>query len=188
MSYEVRCACGNTHTVTAADAGSALNCSCGSAVNVPPLHVLRASAGEQAISPVVQIRGMLLRNELPGTRTCACCHRGTDEIVRVSVECERSITKSGASKAEYAGCLFGCALGVFMPVVYGVVALLFFLGLWTRPDKQFGDDVSVIVPLPVCSACRPDLNGYGLEHALCEVPVYRALLDRYPNALIRCLS
>src|SRR4051812_45335158 len=112
MKYEVRCECGKAYDVIAADAGSSIRCACGSAVDVPPLHMLRASAGEEAVSPALRIQAMLLRNELPGTRACACCHSDTDHLIRVSVVCEQVITKtpSGGGIAALAGCF---ALGVW---------------------------------------------------------------------------
>ena len=50
MSYQVTCACGKSHAVTLADAGTSLPCGCGRTVEVPPLHKLREHAGETALA------------------------------------------------------------------------------------------------------------------------------------------
>ena len=173
MKYEVRCECGKAHPVTAADAGSSLRCGCGRAVEVPPLHQLRASAGQAALSPVVEVRSLLLRGQLPATRDCACCHRETDGLLRVSVECERPIVKNSTSKAEWlAGCLLFGWLG----------ALVMFR---SREPIVHGEEVVLTVPVRVCDACRDTLADPGiLRQALRQTPVYAALLDRYPNARI----
>jgi hypothetical protein len=116
---------------------------------------------------------MLLDGQLPGTRDCACCHRETDGLVRVSVECERPIVKNPTSKAEWlAGCLLFGWVG----------ALLLFR---TREPIVHGEHVVLTVPVRVCDACRGTLsNLYVLRQALRQTPAYAALLDRYPNARI----
>ena len=173
MQYEVRCACGNAHAVTGADAGSALPCACGRAVEVPALHELRTAAGEEVLSPAVRIHALLLDKKLPGTSECACCHRETNDLVHVTIECERVITKSGTSKGEWVG---GCLL-------FGVIwAWVLFQ---SRPPIQRGQDVVLTVPLPLCERCRFELTSLPeLRKALRHVPEYAALLDRYPNARI----
>jgi len=45
------------------------------------------------------------------------------------------------------------------------------------------DEDAIIVPLPVCEACRPKLNDSGsLSQAIRKIPDYAALLDRYRQA------
>lgn len=181
MKYVVRCGCGTAQEVSAADAGSALRCACGRAVDVPALHMLRASVGEQPVSPAIQIQAMLLRGELPGTKACACCHRDTDHLIRVSVVCERVITKSpsGGGMAALAGCF---ALG-WMGLLAGIVAK------GGMKPVQHGTDVSFVLPVCVCEVCDHDLGTPAtLRTALVATPVYSALLDRYPNALVRRIT
>src|SRR5437588_745776 len=120
MQYEVRCECGTAHRVSSADAGSRLKCTCGKTVEVPPLHELRAASGEAALSPVIRIRTMLLAGTLPGTQSCSCCRNKTDRIVRVAIECERSWTKSGVSKAEI---ISGCFLIPIISLLWTFVLL-----------------------------------------------------------------
>lgn len=175
--YQVQCECGKAHAVGAADAGASLRCPCGRTVEVPPLHQLRTAAGELGVSPVVQLQGMLIKNELPGTRMCACCGRETEHLVRVSVSCERIITKEQSTKgAALLGCLaFGALAGIAASV----------LSRAGNPPVQHGTEVSFVLPVRVCEACDSTLtNSASLREALSKTPAYAALLDRYPEALI----
>jgi hypothetical protein len=46
-----------------------------------------------------------------------------------------------------------------------------------------GDEEAIIVPLPVCQACRPKLaDPAALRQAVRRIPDYASLLDHYPNA------
>jgi len=175
MTYEVRCTCSKTHEVSAADAGSMLRCTCGRNVDVPPLHVLRTSAGEHGVSPSVQLQAMLHNNELPGTRSCACCHRETDHQIRVSVVCEQVITKEPAAKgAVLLGCLVSGLLG-------GLVMML--LSKSGQRPIQHGTQVSFVLPVCVCEVCDRDVTTpHEIRKALAATPIYAALLDQYPEA------
>src|SRR5262245_58305082 len=88
MKYEVRCECGKSHAVSAADAGASLRCACGRTVEVPPLHRLRTVEGETAIPLLVQVRGMIANGQLPGARVCVRCQRPTNDMARVGLGCE----------------------------------------------------------------------------------------------------
>ncbi|MBY0456704.1 MAG: DUF1922 domain-containing protein, partial [Gemmataceae bacterium] len=92
MKYEVRCACGKAYEVSAADAGAVFNCACGKTVDVPALHVLRASGGQESISPLLQIQSGFLSGELPGPRKCARCRCDTSRQVRILIVCEQGAT------------------------------------------------------------------------------------------------
>jgi hypothetical protein len=176
MSYEVRCECGKTRAVGAADAGTSVRCPCGRSVDVPPLHVLRASVGEPSISPIIQIQALLTRGELPGARDCACCHRVTDHLIRVSVVCERAIPQ-GPSVATTAatGCLM-ILTGIF----------IFSSSSASAASAQHGSEVSFILPVRMCEGCaRYVTTPQAIRTALATTPAYAALLARYPNALIR---
>lgn len=176
MSYRLPCDCGRPVPVAATDAGTTARCPCGRAVEVPPLHQLRAVAGEETVSPVVALRSLLLAGRLPGTRRCARCGRDADGLAHADMKCEWAVMTGGPSKAEVAaGCLVFGALG----------ALLLARSLADRGSKQHGDDVVLTVPVRVCDGCRPDLaDPAGLRDALRQTPEYAALLDKYPAARI----
>ncbi|MBX9623894.1 MAG: hypothetical protein K2X82_08765 [Gemmataceae bacterium] len=174
MSYTVACDCGKSLPVAATDAGASVPCDCGRAVEVPPLHRLRAAAGEGPLSAGVQLRTMLLRGDLPGTDVCAVCGRKSDGLVRVVIHCERAVVKTGADRADQIGCLL-------LGLLFGWLVLL-------RPPREYrvlGEDVVFTVPLRVCDRCAPDLDHPNdLRDALRTVPVYTALLHKYPVARV----
>lgn len=174
MSYEVRCECGKPHPVTSADAGSSLRCGCGRAVEVPPLHRLRASAGQAALSADMQLRMMLQSGELPGTNECVRCYCPTGNAARVVIECERADVQP-VYRREFptAGCLLGFLFG---GIVYRRVH---------QGDRVRGHDVVFTVPLRVCEVCESEIRSAGaLRETLRRVRVYAALLDKYPDARI----
>jgi hypothetical protein len=181
MSYEVRCECGKAHAVSAADAGSSLRCECRRAVEVPALHVLRASAGDDKLSPAFRLEGLLFSGRLPGTRSCARCNCETDERIQVSIVCERGTSgpdNSGSDEnaQEALGCLLGSLFSWDVPneTREGY-----------RPSRKQGQDVAFVVRLPVCSACNSTMNNLGaLRVALRTIRVYADLLDHYPKALL----
>ena len=179
MSYEIRCECGKAYPVGAADAGVSFPCACGRTVEVPALHVLRASAGEQAVSPALQIQAMLLNNELPGTHDCVNCGARTDHSVRVSVVCERvTVGHQTGGQEALAGCLLFGPLGALVMRQAGAMG----------KSVERGREVSFVLPMRVCEACASDPSDAALRRDLAATPAYAALLRQYPNALVRRLS
>jgi len=139
-------------------------------VDVPSLHALRTAGGEGAVSPLVRIRTALLNGRLPGTRACAVCRAETDGRCRVKVLCEQTQNQSGPSQAELVGCL--------------LIGLLFGVLLRTQ-RKSSTDEEAVIVPVPICEACRPKLTDPNtLRTAVRRIPDYATLLDHYPQSQI----
>ncbi|MDY3555774.1 hypothetical protein R5W24_004920 [Gemmata sp. JC717] len=189
MSYEVRCACGQTRGAGAADAGASLPCACGRAIEVPPLHQLRLAAGEDVLSAAVRVKALLLKGLLPGTRECSVCFRETGDVVHVAVECERGrmTTASGTPREQVAA---GCLLGVLIGGLPGLIAANRMMKQTeVEGPKQIGQDVAFTLPLPVCVACRFGLDDrQSLVRALRAIPDYAALLDRYPAALLRLVG
>ena len=175
MKYQFPCPCGKVVVVTAADAGATRSCACGRTVEVPPLHQLRAAAGQQVLSPAVRIEALLLEHKLPGTRVCVCCHKETDGLIRVRVQCQWAIvTKGGPSRADMAA---GCFL-------FGWLAM-FYIARTAPPGKEHGQDVVFVLPLPVCQACGPQLDDpAALRQALVAIPEYADLLAEYPHARV----
>jgi hypothetical protein len=177
MKYEVRCACGKALAVTGADAGASLRCACGCAVEVPPLHELRTAAGQEVLSPVVRLRTMLPRGELPGTDECVCCYRRTGSRVKVVVECERAVTERPEGLSPFGCSVLGLLLG-WIVIVWD-----------SRPYRVRGEEIVFTLPLPVCDVCRPILGDRAeLRKGLGRIPEYAALLDRYPNAQIALIN
>ena len=180
MKYEVRCECGKAHAVSETDAGASMPCPCGRMVEVPPLHQLRASVGQSLISPVMQLRGMLLRDELPGTTACSNCGCETNHLVRVRIECESITSKSYTSPGAV---LMGCFLLGWIGAIFASL-----ISRDSQRPVEYGRDVTFILPVRICEECTPSLNSPdGLKKVLRATPEYSALLDRYPDARIAVL-
>jgi hypothetical protein len=182
MTYEVRCACGKPRRVSGADAGGRVTCQCGQMVEVPPLHELRAAAGQSAgLAPAVRIEALLLAGRLPGTRECAACFEDTDDVAKVRAGLERAIEVDDDTQPDEGPSGFlGRLLSAFMSPLTSRA------GRSGPPrTKQIGRDVSFELPLPVCVACRPKLLEPGALHAaLGTVPEYAELLRCYPRAAL----
>lgn len=175
MAYQVRCACGRSHPVTAGDAGSSFQCDCGRTLEVPTLHELRHEAGEESLSPVLRLRSQLLAGHLPGTRQCCRCDRETDGQIHVRVDCERAIVEGGARASDrVAGCL-----------AFGWIGFALAEVIFQRRPIERGQDVVIAAPVRVCDSCAPQLRtADDLRAALRKTPDYADLLDRYPRARI----
>src|SRR5262245_58680736 len=91
MDLRVYCECGRCLPVTEADAGSALNCTCGCRVVVPLLeefrdrpHLLSATTIER------RVQRLIAAGELPNTEGCIRCgEMKTVQVVNINLECER---------------------------------------------------------------------------------------------------
>jgi hypothetical protein len=96
-------------------------------------------------------------------------------MVQVEILCDRVRGTRDPCHADFAGFLLAAVGGLFFD--------LLFTGLRDRRVK-YGDEVSILVPLPVCEVCREMLNGINLRQAVLQIPEYAELLDHYPNAEI----
>ena len=178
MSYEVRCECGKVYPVRAPDAGVSFPCPCGRTVDVPALHVLRASAGEKTLIPLMQIQSGFMSGELPGPAVCACCGRDTSRQVSVTIVCERGASGAPAVAGQVAR---GCFL----------VGLMFVAGIFvfSRDVVETGggpSGLSVTVPIFLCESCDGSVTTVpAIRKALAVTSAYAALLERYPDALVR---
>jgi hypothetical protein len=168
MSYEVRCECGKAHAVGTTDAGSSLHCPCGRDVEVPALHVLRASAGEFGVAPDLLLQGMILKKQLPDTDRCAACGEPTDGEVVAVVNCETAVEKT--EKATPSGC---------MPIGFGFIVFYH-----PARKKERGRDVWFRVPVRCCPACADGLTHDGLRPLLRQNRVVAGVLDKYPHARV----
>lgn len=169
MRYEVRCECGKVRAVGASDAGALLSCACGREVEVPPLHQLRAAAGEHGGAPEPELAVLLRNRALPETDECARCGEPTDGTVVARVECERAEIKQPERRPS--GCL---------PIGIGVIVFYKPVG---DPVVR-GRDVLFRVPVRACPRCARALHGGELRTALRKYPVCVALFAKYPRATV----
>ena len=178
MNFEVKCACGKVATVTEGSANAVIMCSCGKSIEVPSLRQLRQQAGLSAfaIAPELVLESMLTRGELPAERDCLLCGAQVASIRRFHVICERSWEKKTGDSRVASGLL-------------AVLTTIFF-GWWVyirkqREVRQLGRDTQFTLPVRMCDHCAADVRDrQGMVRVLSEVPVYRQLLDKFPNAEI----
>ena len=168
MISDVRCECGKAHTVSATDAGATLKCACGREVDVPPLHVLRETAGEFGLSPDLMLQGLILKKQLPDTDECAQCGTKTEGEVVAVVNCE------SAQEKEVGAAATGCVATPF----FAIVSYL------PSRKRTLGRDVWFRVPVRCCPACARTLTGDGLRTLLRKNRVCAGVLDKYPHARV----
>ncbi len=180
VEHELDCACGKKILVREGDAGARLQCSCGRALEVPSLHELRRRAGLPPpglrIEKVVET--LLLAGKLPEERHCVVCATATEGVLCCTTECERAHVTGGRPWWAY-------LLGFLTLGWLGAAAVYASAG----GEQEWGTDRIFPLPLRVCASCQRRLNGTAeLKAALCRVPVYRELLEKYPNARIEVSS
>jgi hypothetical protein len=179
MEFQVPCECGKDLTVSEAAADSRRQCPCGREVLIPSLKEMRLKAGLPAynIPPEKLIEHMLGKGEVPGDGRCAGCGKPTEQVVHVETECEKSWTVY--QRPPWATVLLGC---FFWPVWV-------FVYLWGWGEKTtHGSDKSYVLPLSMCPGCLPAMTGAAaIKRCMWTVPVYRQLLDKFPDAKVRLI-
>jgi len=177
MQYQLPCECGASLTVAEAAAGTTTKCRCGRTVVIPSLRELRRQAGVRgpAVSPEMMIESLLLAGKLPEEDHCVLCGVPTDSSICCWTECEQAHVESGKPS-------WGAYLAAFLTLGWLGVAL----AKSTEGEaREWGKDRSFPLPLRVCDACRQGLTGPAkLRAALYRVPLYRRLLDKYPDAAV----
>jgi hypothetical protein len=187
MDFSVSCRCGKAFPVTEGAAGSSLECPCGATVRVPSLNELRRQGLAEQVNPILEIEYLVARGDLPGGHECCQCGRPTDEIAGTVAQCETTRLLRG-----------GWLQGVFWFFVFVLGGWIFLLlhAIMSRSEETVvGKELSVAVPLRMCAACRNHVLGLSkggrqtmLSRLLAKTPVYRRLLNRYPEAQLLLLS
>jgi hypothetical protein len=170
--YRVNCECGKSHQVTTGDAGSQLHCECGRTVDVPELHILRATAGEPTISPELAIELLLKDGKIPGDGNCICCGVPSNEKCYVRIVCER-----GELRAE------GWRVNAWYTVLGLLLGWIVVRREW-QPESVRGRHVEFRLPILLCSNCAPSMTRSKIPDTLRKIDVYRQLLDKYPKSSI----
>jgi len=177
MEFQIPCECGVTLTVGEGAAGARLRCDCGRTVIVPALDKLHREAGfpEQRVAPEMAVEALLLAGRLPEEDHCVLCGAETDESVTCLTECERAFVDDGRpSWWQYV--LGYLTLGLFGALVVGASR---------RTEQEWGKDRVFDLPLRICALCRGDVtDSVEAKDAMRRVPLYRALLNKYPDATV----
>jgi hypothetical protein len=177
MNYELTCECGDKLTVRETAAGATEMCRCGRSIVVPSLHILRRMAGvpEPGLAPELVVETLLLAGKLPQEEGCVLCGVRTETLIYCKTDCERAYVASGQPR------WWAYALGFLTCGWLGVLAA----AASRRADREWGKDRIYDLPLRICVACRPSLTSpEDLTAALYRVPVYRALLNKFPDARV----
>jgi hypothetical protein len=156
-------------------AGTRRTCTCGRVITVPSLHELRRQAGlaPYEVSPELVIEHRLASGELPAERTCVRCGAETDEVLLVRAECERLQVRTSGDPS-----------GVLMTLALLLTGWLIILPR-RRQQSEYGKDKIYTLPLVVCPECRASLRNHKeIKTALRQVPEYRRLLDKFPDAVV----
>jgi hypothetical protein len=101
-------------------------------------------------------------------------------MMRIGLVCEPTPGDDEVQMDQAVGCLLGFLFGSSSRLTWAATSHL---------AKTESPDFSVVVPLPVCDACRPTLaDPAALRQALRHIPEYTALLDQYPKAEVKLVS
>ncbi len=142
MDFTVLCECGAVITVPMTSAGTQLQCSCGSTVEVPSLAQLRSNAGLAAVDVPLdyEVSRLLETGELP-TDTCVECGSAVAEVVKFVAVCEQfHVKKSGG----LAWAIMLISLGRFF--------------IWQDEVVELHGRTTIIpVPASLCDHCRRNL-------------------------------
>jgi len=169
MRYEVRCECGKPFAVTGADAGVSLRCDCGKSVEVPPLHQLRPTAGQDALPAETTLANMLANRQFPDTAECTVCGTATDGVVHVRIACEHA--EEQTNRADRAG-------SFILWLVFDWIVKV------RRESRVVGRDVRFRVPVRCCGECAGRLTNADLRTAVRRNRVCASVLDKYPHAQV----
>ncbi len=184
MHYRISCQCGKAVTVPETSAGTNIPCHCGRTIVVPSLRELRRQSGsrQEAVPPEMEIEALLLAGRLPEEHYCIVCGTNTDHFVNYRAECERAQVKNDGWP-RWKWLLVFLTLGLL-----AVAGVVFSRQLFAEARGQTierGKDRIFDLPLRICDQCRQHLtNEDDVKDAMWEVPVYRRLLEKYPDTKV----
>lgn len=184
MDYAVTCPCGNPIEVTAAQAGSQVQCACGQIVAVPALSQLRHVAGQSRyeIHIADKVRQMVLDGRLPTGQSCIQCGSNTHSIPTFVIECQRPRTRGNS----YWKTIFLTLTATLLAPLWMALAIFQEVRDADRNPEIIGAEVIVHAPIRLCSECSSKLGKRQrtLQLLLRKEPVYAELLREYPTSRI----
>jgi hypothetical protein len=125
------------------------------------------------------VETLLLAGKLPEEDHCILCGIATDASICCTTECERAYVQSG--RPSWWIYLLG-----FLTLGWFGVAIAHASG---GEDREWGKDRIFPLPLRVCAVCQHQLtNEAELKAALRRVPLYRRLLEKYPDSRVSLSS
>ncbi len=135
------------------------------------------STNDEGMSAIAdKLRLLRLERKLPLEDRCVNCQAPTPDVVNCFVECERPWVRG----AGFWNTAFGI---IFAPIFLWPI-------LWNalRGKQALGEEVVVETPIRLCDRCSGALSSRPLRHVLLTLlgksPLYRDLMDEYPDASI----
>jgi hypothetical protein len=180
MNHRVDCECGDGVTVEETAAGTTVLCRCGRGVVIPSLRELRRRAGraEPAVSQDLAVESLLLAGKLPEEDHCVLCGVATDTYLCYRTECERARVE-GPRPARWTYLPAFLAFGWLGAIGIAVARSK------ARDSQEWGEDRIYSLPLRICGPCGEGLTDpTKVKAALRRVPLYRRLLEKYPQARV----
>ena len=180
MHYNIPCACGESVTVAETAAGTMITCGCGRIVVVPSLRELLPGGVRTAPPPELALETLLAAGKLPEETHCLLCGAATDGVVCCKAECERALVLDGQPPIWARILAF---------VAFGWLGLLAASVGHRREGIEWRKERVYTLPLRICDACRPESTSpEAIQRALGRVPLYRRLLEKYPDTRISMLD
>jgi hypothetical protein len=176
MAFHLECECGRTAEVSEGRAGTTYTCECGRKQVVPSIVRRRVHQ-----TPEMVVEALLRLGRLPEGKECVLCGTETGGELTCMTECEKARTHSG--KPSFVNLMFGA----FLFLVSLPLAIVWAILGQTREGAEWESGKDVIFPLPlrICGYCQEKLDSpEEIKHALAQVPAYRDLLRKYPEASV----
>jgi hypothetical protein len=124
------------------------------------------------VAAALAVEHLLLAGKLPEETACVLCGVETPEVVHYWVACERAVP----FRRRWVELNPASALTLW----FGHLAV-------TRVTQsgEHGRDARFDLPLRVCPGCKERVRGADvIKEALSRVPLYRRLLEEYPEASV----
>lgn len=181
MPFQIQCRCGEIIEVTSGQADTDVACACGEINRVPLLSNLRRRIGRGSYESNVadRVSKLVAAGELP-TDECIQCGVKGGKIVQCDVACELPYLERESSTVWY--WLLNLITVPFWQ------SFIFCFG--SSDTKLVGRERVVQAPFRLCDRCvQTDAGGKlqdrtALKKILCNVEVYRELLEDNPDAEI----
>jgi hypothetical protein len=127
----------------------------------------------------MEIETLLLTGRLPGREDCVLCGAITGNKICCMAVCE-------TARVKYERPWWWWPPVIAMWLVVSLLSpIVVIFGFERQRPKEYGRDRFYDLPLRICSQCRLKLTDEDVvKDAMSEVPLYRRLLEKYPDAKV----
>jgi hypothetical protein len=166
----ITCSCSQKLSVTPADCGGTLRCSCGRVNDVPRLSEVREMSELAAAEIVTRIKQGIVDGTLPVERNCITCKCQTSSKIFCELSCKHQVSNGAKGGPD--------------PLVFILSPLIWLWLLIQRKPIETDDQVTLLkVPMIACEKCARKLQRSKRKRikSLLETSLYRELFATYPN-------